>query len=185
MNGPDWLKVTDFNYTELKMPEACQTELRKEQQSKTHGLLTIAGTTASIGKVIEIERFSTFHRLVSVTAKVLRICQLLLHSVQSTMTMSATVELSEAEALSVIESKHVLVQHKNFNQWKRQFDLFKDEFGGVVAEFTMVTCPTQPESLPVHITCQKCPQATISQRHEINNDRATHVQVCHQLSLSP
>ena len=88
MNGPDWLKVTDFNYTELKMPEACQTELRKEQQSKTHGLLTIAGTTASIGKVIEIERFSTFHRLVSVTAKVLRICQLLLHSVQSTMTMS-------------------------------------------------------------------------------------------------
>lgn len=129
MNGPDWLKVTDFNYTELKMPEACQTELRKEQQSKTHGLLTIAGTTASIGKVIEIERFSTFHRLVSVTAKVLRICQLLLHSVQSTMTMSATVELSEAEALSVIESKHVLVQHKNFNQWKRQFDLFKDERG--------------------------------------------------------
>ena len=70
MNGPDWLKVTDFNYTELEMPEACQTELRKEQQSKTHGLLTIAGTTASIGKVMEIERFSTFHRLVSVTAKV-------------------------------------------------------------------------------------------------------------------
>ena len=41
-----------------------------------------------------------------------------------------------------------------------------------MAEFTLVTCPTQPESLPVHITCQKCPQATISQRHEINNDRA-------------
>ena len=45
------------------------------------------------------------------------------------MTMSTTVELSEAKALWVIESQHVLAQHKNFNQWKRQFDLFRDERG--------------------------------------------------------
>ena len=107
------------------MPEECRTEMRANDPKKTIGLLTTA-ELPSIGQLIKCEVFSSLHRLLAVTAKVLRFCQMLLSKIHKDVPTPSSDDLTKAETLWIIKAQKVLVKDKNFPQWRKQFDLFQD-----------------------------------------------------------
>ena len=70
--------------------------------------------------------FSSLHRLLAVTAKVLKFCWLLLTKVRKDAPTPAD-DLNKAETLWIIEVQKELAKDDNFPQWRRQFDLFRDD----------------------------------------------------------
>ena len=126
MNGPDWLSDSVFCDSLLPtMPEECRTEMRAKDPKKTIELLTTAELT-SIGQLIKCEHFSSLRRLLAVTAKVLRFCQLLLSKIRKEVSTPSADDLTKAETLWIIEAQKMLLKDKNFPEWRRQFDLFQD-----------------------------------------------------------
>ena len=81
-NGPEWLKTAILtSHTEMQMPEECQSEIRMNQCLTTHGMLA-ATVTESIGLLMQIEDFSSFDRLISVTTRVVMFCRRLMRTLQ-------------------------------------------------------------------------------------------------------
>ena len=68
------------------------------------------------------EHYSSFTRLMAVTSKVLKLkfCRI-------TRPFPAESDMTKAEILWVLEAQKKLVQDSKFAQWKRQFDLFRDD----------------------------------------------------------
>ena len=123
-NGSEWLK-TSINVAQLpeEIPELCVTELKATSQGAVHNLLTTQ--PPSIGQIIDIQRFSSIHKLYRVTAYVLKFIKLLRKQVKSHEITQT--ELSEAERLWIMDAQYGLVQNQNFPKWKAQFGLFQDE----------------------------------------------------------
>ena len=123
-NGPEWLK-TSINVTPLpeEIPELCVAELKTASQGVVHSLLTTQ--PPRIGQLIDIQRFSSVHKLYRATAYVLRFVKLLRRRVKSPEITQA--DLSEAERLWVLDAQSCMVQDQNFPMWKIQFGLFQDE----------------------------------------------------------
>ena len=117
-NGPDWLKNTiDSEPLPEEVPQSCAAEMKTRA---VNNLLTTQ--SCSIGHIIDCERFSTVHKLIRVSAYVLKFVSMLRRKTQSP---ELTVpDLAEAERL---ESQSSMVQDKNFPMWKVQFGLFKDD----------------------------------------------------------
>ena len=59
----------------------------------------------------------------------MKICRLLVQSVQPGATTTDPDDLAKAEVLWVVESQQMLVKDKSFTQWEKQFGLFRDENG--------------------------------------------------------
>ena len=123
-NGPEWLK-TAINVTPLpeEIPELCVAELKITSQGAVHNLL--ATQPPSIGELINIQRFSSVHRLYRTTAYVLKFLKLLRKKVRSPELTQA--DCSEAERLWILDAQSSVVQDQNFPRWKVQFGLFQDE----------------------------------------------------------
>ena len=126
-NGPAWLKDQLDDFTDPQMPEECFTEMKGCQHEITHGLVT-QDESLGIEKIMECENFSSLHRLLSVTAKVLKFCQTLSSRVRSTDIPSCNL-LEEAKVHWISASQQMLIRHKNFPQLKKQFGLFQDSDG--------------------------------------------------------
>ena len=123
-NGPEWLK-TSINVTPLseEIPELYVAELKTTSQGVVHNLL--ATQPPSIGELINIQRFSSVHRLYRTTAYVLKFLKLLRKRVKSPELTQA--DCSKAERLWILDAQSSVVQDQKFPRWKVQFGLFQDE----------------------------------------------------------
>jgi hypothetical protein len=91
----------------------------------TPGPTDISTQHPSVGELIDIQRFSSIHKLYRVTAYVLKFMKLLRKRVTSPELTHA--DLSEAETLWILDAQSSMVQDQNFPKWKVQFGLFQDE----------------------------------------------------------
>ncbi len=98
MNEPECLKTGELSGpSELQMPAGCQVEMKADRAETAHGLLASV-KPAGLRKVMQGENFSSFCRLVAVTANVLKFFRLLLNVVRSSATTAASDDLATAQA---------------------------------------------------------------------------------------
>jgi len=126
--GPDWLingNPVQEEEDSLDIPEECMKEIRS-----THCNFTQASqTTLDLNAIIPCKNLSDLRRLLRVTGYVLmfvKLCRLRRASEVIETELSA-VDVAEAETLWVKEMQKSLLDHKDFQNWKRQFDLFLEE----------------------------------------------------------
>ena len=149
-NGPAWLK-TSIDSTPLpeEMPDLCVTELKTTTKEMVHNLLTTQ--PPAISQLIDIERFSTNHKLFRTTAYVLKFMKLLKKRVTTAeLTLDDTLE---AERVWIMDAQSNMEQDRNFPKWKAQFRLFRDEFqiwrcGGRLHNTNLTFSSKHPVVLP-------------------------------------
>ena len=78
---------------------------------------------------MQIEDFSSFDRLISVTTRVVMFCRRLMRTLQPETATLDQDDRVKAESLWIIDSQLVLVKEKAFSMWKSQFSLFQDDKG--------------------------------------------------------
>ena len=123
--GPDWLvernpALEEGNYG---MPEECLKEMKSTHCYVTH----TSQTTLDLDKIICCKNFSCLQRLLRVTGYVLRFmerCKSRTRASEMIETELAAADVAKAETLWVKELQRELPKHKDFLNWKRQFDLF-------------------------------------------------------------
>ena len=108
------------------MPEECELEMRVVDRQRSLGLLT-TDSLPGIGQIMTCEEFSSLSRLITVTTKVLKFCRIMLSKIRKDKRTLISDDHTEAENLWIIESQKTLMKDKNFAQWEKQFDLFRDD----------------------------------------------------------
>ena len=182
MNGPEWLKTADLSGPkDIRVPEDCPAEMKADDAERAHGLLTAVGTLG-IGQLMKVEDFSSVHRLFSTTAKVLKFCRLLLQPLRPGIISANLDDLAKAEVLWVRESQQVLMSDKNFTQWEKQLDLFRDgngiwRCGGRIQNANFALLGQTPYSASqgspfLYLACKKSPRESVPQWSEGNTDGA-------------
>ena len=122
LEGPEWLRTSSHSdKTETLMPEECYSELRKSKIEKTPILLSAENRSSGVEAIIKCEDYSSYRKLINVTNLVFKFCHLCLKRVRPTVD-----EPTSAEVLWITESQKVLMDDRNFKQWKTQFTLFKE-----------------------------------------------------------
>jgi hypothetical protein len=128
---PDWLKDIPKSSNvddRTEMPAECSREL-KASNKKTHNLAATE-VKHTIGDVIDSERFSSFRRLVRVTAYVLRAMKLFKNKADSKSSDSLSIEeLADAERRWIQDSQGHQEREKSFDSLKSQLNLFSDKDG--------------------------------------------------------
>ena len=131
-NGPEGMDQSDNNIIEgLAMPEECAAEM-KSKNLVTHNLLNpTASPSINLQQVISCEDYGNLTRLLHITAYVLRFIRLLKDKDRSTPSHQFLTleEITEAERLWIIQSQLQLASDGHFDEWRKQFDLFRDERG--------------------------------------------------------
>ena len=127
--GPEWLRtgVEEEESNTPSMPDQCQKELKAKM---THNLLT-AEHPSGIGEVMNSEDYGSMCRLLRVTAYVLRAVEAF-KSKKATPTSPTPLtaqEMAEAEKLWIAHVQTSFNTDRNFEMWKRQFGLSRDEAG--------------------------------------------------------
>ena len=87
-----------------------------------------------MSSIIDIQRYSSFGKLILVTAYVLKFIEVLKVRVIVSQSASKTVKevtilMDEAESIWIKQVQRQLVEDKNFQKWKAQLQLFIDEVG--------------------------------------------------------
>ena len=138
--GPDFLRSsqepvevadTDPLDSFLSIPEECQLEMR--QSVLQHSLTVTHNGEPCVGNLIDCCEFSSLHRLLKVTALVIRFVYLLFSKIRvsrcqsSEYTPDMSNNLSRARLLWIREAQVNLAKHPRFSQWKHQFGLFLDD----------------------------------------------------------
>ena len=131
--GPEWLSLDtpilpDFDSTPI--PELCLPEL-KTSSKLTHNLLAIE-MKPSIEGVMTCTDYSSFSKLLRVTAYVLRAVSYFKTKKKSDIKHSTTLtpqEIAAAEKLWVGHAQRELVLQKDFDALRNQFGLFLDNNG--------------------------------------------------------
>ena len=131
--GPEWLSLDtpilpDFDSTPI--PELCLPEL-KTSSKLTHNLLAIE-MKPSIEGVMTCTDYSSFSKLLRVTAYVLRAVSYFKTKKKSDIKHSTTLtpqEIAAAEKLWVGHAQRELVLQKDFDALRNQFGLFLDDNG--------------------------------------------------------
>lgn len=108
------------------MPEECAVEMKTANRQLAHSLLTSSSPTG-LGEIMRCGDFSTLHHLLRVTTYVVRFARVLIHTRKEGS--SHLSDSAEAERLWTEESQSSLTQNKNFNTWKKQFNIFLDPSG--------------------------------------------------------
>ena len=129
LQGPDWLKgdLEPDKCISGTMPEECQQELKMKI---TQNLLVVEASNLS--EILDCEEYSSFRRLLRVTANVLLFIERLKRKVKGERNDEGSqLEslLVQAELYWLRVSQVSLPQHKQFVQWKQQFGLFSDPDG--------------------------------------------------------
>ena len=127
-HGPDWLKnslaLRDVG-EHTEMPEECSDELK----AKTHNLVTTEAKV-TISHLVDCRRFSSFRKLVRVTAYVMRALKAFKgeRSNQDSSLLS-TDELVDAECKWIEDSQRDLEREGMFETLKCEFNAFLDQKG--------------------------------------------------------
>ena len=126
--GPDWLNGS-LTLSDADDPtEECSNKL-KASSKKTHNLATTE-VKCTIGDLVRCERFSSFRKLVRVTAYVMRAVRMFKNKRASQCRGPlSTEEHSEADRRWIKDSQGSLEQEKSFESLKSQLNLFLDESG--------------------------------------------------------
>ena len=110
------------------MPYECSEELKVDRK-ETHNLV-VAQLKPSIGDLIQVDRFSSFRKLVRVTAYVIRAVRKFKSKTANLHIGPLSVdELTIAERYWIKDSQKNLEQEKSFNSLKAQLNLFLDGDG--------------------------------------------------------
>lgn len=135
LEGPGWLCSGDwqtegdseFDTSQVTAPDDCLQEMKHTAVTQ----LMITSTTR-IGQLMSCEDFSSFSRLVRVTALILRFIRLLRR--QATLPDTGdpndnTHDINRARLLWLLDSQAQLESQPKFTLWKHQFDVFVDDSG--------------------------------------------------------
>ena len=122
--GPDWLKLGSVTSVLPEMSEECVKELKTS--SKTTHNLVATDAQPTMGKVIDCGRFSSFRRLVRVTAYLLRAVKCFKEKKACTAGPLSAEELLEAECHWIKDCQVCVGTDKSL---KAQLNLFLDEKG--------------------------------------------------------
>ncbi|CAB4038837.1 Hypothetical predicted protein [Paramuricea clavata] len=113
-----------------EIPEECTKEMRIADQKKLgnnvqNSLLVVEGekTEKSIAMIINCNNFSSFRRLIRVTARVLKFTKILKRKCKSKEL--TTDDVKEAELLWIKEIQTSLKRDSRNESWRRQFALFR------------------------------------------------------------
>ena len=130
--GPDWLvagnPVLEEDTGRCSIPEECMKEIRSTHCNITHA----SQTTLDLDKIICCKNFSRLQMLLRVTSYVLKFMERFKSRIRTPEVVEAELtaaDIKKAETLWVKEMQKDLFLHKDFPNWKRQFDLFLE--GGV------------------------------------------------------
>ena len=135
--GPEWLKLwTDplpLRRTADAMPEECVQELRVAFKSLS---LISAESRTTIADLMTCQNFSTYLRLLRVTAQVLRAVERFKAGKNRSPGDTTAItprQLAQAEALWIVSAQQQFNNEKNFQQQQRRLGLFSDaeDYGGV------------------------------------------------------
>ena len=150
--GPDWLGLGQISDDHPEMPGECLDEL-KASSKQSHSLDTTE-VKPTIGELIECARFSSFSRLVRVTAYVLRAVETFKskRASQGSSPLS-TEELADAECRWIEDSQMTLNCEDSFDSLRLQLNLFLDEnglwrYGGRLANANLPYFTKYPLMLP-------------------------------------
>lgn len=134
LNGPDWLRIPqdpiEGTVSTSPIPEECQQEMRRQSPGHTLTFIQIDGPRK--GKLIDCGHYSSFRRLLGVTALVLRFVRVLRLKVQesryqtSSDAPTALDDVNQAKLLWIRESQARLPENSRFQQWRCQLNLFHD-----------------------------------------------------------
>ena len=123
-NGPEWLRGDNVPREDnIAVPEDCLKELKSCNLS--HNMLVSEGNT--ISPIGNFERFSVFKRLLRITAWVMKFIEIL--KLRGEPSAINSLDINRAEVYWITIIQQALVKDERFDNWNRQFDLFKDEQG--------------------------------------------------------
>ena len=132
--GPRWLKESIISPTidpnDDNIPDECTQELRKTTTNSISLAATEAGST--IEDLITCRDYSSYTRLLRVTAQVLRAVKRFKHEGCGSTDPSTTLtpeELVEAETLWIRSAQQQFTHEKTFQTQQRNLRLFKDDKG--------------------------------------------------------
>ena len=99
LSGPDWLctsrDLPDEMDTDTEVPEECCQEIKSKKAA--HSLVVAQGRGPRIGQLMSSENFSSLHRLLRVTALVLKFVHFLRLKVRNSSEPAPTDHLSETD----------------------------------------------------------------------------------------
>ena len=143
LNGPDWLysesglpEEREVRLKEIQVPDDCRTEMRCKEA--VHSLINVEGSmpgVSGLSELIDLERYSSSHRLFRVTALVLKFVHCLRSQARDTAplappkTLLTTGDIDQARLHWIKDSQSHLQRNGRFPSWRCQLDLFKDESG--------------------------------------------------------
>ena len=124
--GPEWLRTPKLpceTPSLEEIPEPCLAELKAPSKVGVHSLLT-SQLPCHISNIVNIAQYSSVHKLLRVTAYVLKFVMILKKRCE---TPELTVNvLTEAEQKWIIDLQSTLEEDPKFPSWRMQFGLFKD-----------------------------------------------------------
>ena len=133
LGGPDWLSTCqdlpdEDSYTDTEVPEECCQEIKSKKSA--HTLVIAQGHGPRLGQLISCENFSSLHRLLRVTALVLKFVCLLRPKARKSDVSAPTdhpSDIDQARLYWLKDAQSQLEQDSKFSLWKHQFDLFVDK----------------------------------------------------------
>ena len=133
LSGPDWLSTSqdlpdEDMGTDAEVPEECHQEMKSKKTA--HSLIVAQGQGPHIGKLISCENFSSLHRLLRVTALVLKFVRLLCLKVKKSNESAPIEGLSDIDRARLYwlrDAQSQLQQDNKFSLWRHQFNLFLDQ----------------------------------------------------------
>lgn len=119
-----------FQFDENTVPEECCTEVRRTAKRSTHNLV-VTTDPGQIGKIINCEDYSSFHKLLRITALVMKFIRVLkdirASNEEQPSTSCPSLDADRARALWAREIQARLPSNPQFSSWKHQFGLFLDD----------------------------------------------------------
>ena len=130
LNGPQWLCGSSFEHTidAEYIPDDWMSELKTKSLDTAHNLLVDG--SASREAVVRCEDFSSYQRLLRVTAYVMKFLRVLKNRNDCRhKSQSFDFDLARAEIYWIKILQESLLKENKFSQWKRQFGMFVDNEG--------------------------------------------------------
>ena len=153
LDGPDWLHTSedlpnkDVD-TDAKVPEECHEEMKSRKSA--HSLIVAQGQDPHIGQLIPCGNFSSLHRLLRVTALVLKFVCLLCLKVRKLSESTPTDHLSDIDRARLYWLRDAQSQlHKTASFLcggaSLTYLLMNPSYGGAVAGCLIQIFPLQPK----------------------------------------
>ena len=149
-DGPNWLLgLGDGQVDDQEIPDECLSEMKTKDLNQVHGLLTL-DPALGLSHIFSCEDFSSIDRLLTVTALVLKFCQILRTKTCPDVAAGVYDDDANAERLWILECQRRLVMDKKFKHCFNSLRM-RIDYGGVEGESRMQQFLTQ-QNIPYFST---------------------------------